>query len=99
MSKQQREKQAADQETQACPERSAAIGKYVLHTLGQPKDLQRVQVHALWPDHYRVNVLVGADAASARVAHSYFLVADGAGQVLTTMPVLTRQYKAAEATL
>jgi hypothetical protein len=51
-----------------------------------------VQVQRLWEEHYRVNVLVGADAASARVAHSYFLVIDGAGRVSACTPELTRQY-------
>jgi hypothetical protein len=48
----------------------------------------------LWEDHYRVNVLVGFDAASTRVAHSYFLVVDSAGKVLTTTPTLRRHYGA-----
>jgi hypothetical protein len=39
-----------------------------------------------------VNVFVGPDAVSARVVHSYFLAADGSGQVLTATPALTRLY-------
>jgi hypothetical protein len=38
------EKQSAEQEKHERHERSAAIGQQVLHTLGQPGDLQRVQV-------------------------------------------------------
>jgi hypothetical protein len=70
----------------------ALIAEQVLHALGKPGDLLRVQVRPLWEGYYRVNVLVGADAASARVAHSYFLVADGDGGVLASTPNLTRQY-------
>jgi hypothetical protein len=47
----------------------------------------------LWEDHYRVNVFVGVDAASAKVANSYFLVADIDGNILTSTPKITRQYE------
>ena len=30
------------------------IGKQVMHALGEPSDLHRVQVQHLWADHYRV---------------------------------------------
>lgn len=70
----------------------AVIGKHVIHALGQPGDLHRVQVRQLWEDHYRVNVLVGGDPASAKVAHSYFLVADSEGNVIASTPTITRQY-------
>jgi hypothetical protein len=39
-----------------------------------------------------VNVFVGDDAASLKVAHSYFLQADGDGRVLTSSPAITRAY-------
>jgi hypothetical protein len=51
-----------------------------------------VQVRQLWEDHYRVNILVGVDAASAKVAHSYFLVADGNGNILASTPQLKKRY-------
>jgi len=41
--------------------------------------LHKVQVRRLWDDHYRVNVLIGEDAASAKIANSYFVEADGDG--------------------
>lgn len=72
--------------------RNALIGGHVLRALGQPGALQRVQVRHLWEDHYRVNVLVGADAAQAKVAHSYFLVVDPAGAILTSTPTITKHY-------
>ena len=71
---------------------NAIIGEQVIHTLGEPLGLQRVQVRPLWGDHYRVNILVGADVVSAKVAHSYFLVADGEGKVLKATPNINKQY-------
>jgi hypothetical protein len=64
----------------------------VLHTLGQPGDLHLVQVRHLWEAHFRVNILVGLDVASARVAHSYFLEADLEGNIRESMPKITRHY-------
>jgi hypothetical protein len=68
------------------------IGEWVLQTLGEPAGLHGVQVRRLWEGHYRVNVLVGADAASAKVAHSYFLTADGDGDIVGSTPKITKQY-------
>ena len=71
---------------------AAVIGNRVIHTLGQPGDLHLVQVRHLWEDCYRANVLVGADAASAKVLHSYFLVVDLEGNIIESTPKITRQY-------
>lgn len=71
---------------------NAAIAAHVLHRLGKPNTLQRVEVRRLWQDHCRVNVLVGEDLISARVAHSYFLVLDADGAVLASTPGITRVY-------
>jgi hypothetical protein len=92
MPTQQQDGQHAEQEADRRRWRMAAIGSHVLRALGEPDELRRVQVQPLWPDHYRVNVLVGADAASVRVVHSYFVVADGDGNVLRVAPEITRQY-------
>ena len=70
----------------------ARIGAAVLRHLGQPADFQAVQVRPLWAGHFRVNVLVGGNAAMATVAHSYFLEADGEGNVVATTPALDRRY-------
>jgi hypothetical protein len=78
------------------PERTPhdeVIGGQVLRALGRPSALHRVQVRQLWEGHYRVNVLVGADAASARVAHSYFLVAGEDGTILASTPKILRRYE------
>lgn len=89
---QQQQRQQAAQEQQQRQQADAALGVVVLHALGQPADLCRVQVRRLWEGHYRVNVFLGADAVSARVGHSYFLVADGDGKIVTSTPAITRQY-------
>ena len=41
---------------------------------------------------YRVNVLVGKDAGSARIASSFFLTADGEGNILASSPKIVRLY-------
>jgi hypothetical protein len=78
------------------PERdrlNAVIGKHVIHRLGRPNDLLSVQVRRLWDACYRVNVLVGTEAASARIAQSFFLQADGEGNILAATPEITRRYE------
>jgi len=88
-----------DIEQQERQQLSAKIGNDVLRTLGQPSDLHRLQVRVLWKDHYRVNVLVGMDVVSAKVAHSYFVVGDSDGKVLTSAPQITREYRPSTSTL
>jgi hypothetical protein len=92
MPAQQHGKRPADPESQGRQQRDAAIGKQVLSVLGEPDDWHRVQVREVWGDHYRVNVFVGGDIATTRIAHSYFLVADGNGNILASTPTIARQY-------
>jgi hypothetical protein len=68
------------------------IVAWVLDSLGQPEGLHEVQVRPLWTDHYRVNVLVGPDAASVRVAHSFFLEANREGDIIGSTPTISKQY-------
>ena len=86
----QQERQHRDQEKQECNELNAMIGKHVMGTLGPPGDLHKVQVRHLWENYYRVNILVGPDAASAKVAHSYFLKVDGDGNIIESTPNIQR---------
>ena len=75
------------------------IGKQVLATLGTPEHLYRVDVWPLWGECYRVNVLVSAGMAAARIVHSFFVNADAAGEIVTATPRITRHYgKAVERT-
>jgi len=66
------------------------IRKHVFQSLGQPADLQNLQVRHLWNDKYRVNVLLGANAASANVAHSYFMSVDNDGRIISSTPLITK---------
>lgn len=81
-----------DQEQQQRQQLNTRIGKHVLQALGMPGPLHRVQVCHLWGDHYRVNILVGADITSVTVAHSYFLATDSTGNIVTSAPAITKQY-------
>jgi hypothetical protein len=92
MATKQQEKQATDSEKQGRIQLSATIGKNVLSTLGQPTDLFRVQVRSLWSSYFRVNVLLGKDQPSVRIAHSYFLSADAVGNILFSNPEITKRY-------
>lgn len=93
MATQPQEDPSKDIEKQERQKLSAKIGDHVMRTLGQPTDLHRLQIRRLWKDHYRVNVLVGADVVSAKVAQSYFVVADGDGNIVTSNPKITRAYR------
>jgi hypothetical protein len=81
-----------DDERQEHDALKARIGERVIHTLGKPDALHAVQVRWLWGDYFRVNVLVGADVTSARFAHSFFLLTDGNGHILSSTPLITRKY-------
>jgi hypothetical protein len=75
------------------PSPDAAIRNSVITSLGRPPELYRVAVMPLWGNRYRVNVLVGADPTSVRIAHSYFVEAGAAGNILTATPRITRLYE------
>ena len=75
---------------------NAVIGGHVMSTLGRPPDLHSVQVRPLWEDYYRVNIFVGVDAASAKVANSYFLVTDDEGNIIASTPTIRREYPGLE---
>jgi hypothetical protein len=92
MTTKQQEKQPADSEKQQRQQMGALLGKKVLHTLGQPGNLIRMQVRTLWGDYFRVNVLVGPDAASVKIAHSFFLLSDGEGNILSSNPAIVKHY-------
>jgi hypothetical protein len=72
---------------------NTCIAEQVVHLLGKPEGLRQVQVRPLWGNFFRVNVLIGADAASFRVANSYFLRADGAGNIVESTPKITRPHE------
>ncbi len=82
------------EEPSGARQRGAAIASAVLRLLGQPAGLRGVDVRPLWDNHYRANVLIGPDAASIKIAHSFFLEADREGVILKSTPALTRVYGA-----
>jgi hypothetical protein len=92
MAKQRQETQHSEPREPDRAPLNAAIAEQVMHALGQPVDLFRVQVQPLWQDHYRVNVLVGADSVSTRIAHSFFLNVDGKGLIIGSTPKIAKQY-------
>lgn len=73
-------------------QQSSVIVGQLLKNLGRPATLYRVEIRHLWDGHYRANVFIGADAASTRIAHSFFVVADEDGNILASRPDVTRSY-------
>ena len=71
---------------------NALIREQVIHNLGQPDAMHCVQVRRLWKQRYRVNIYVGADAASAKIANSFFVHADDAGNIVAANPKITKKY-------
>lgn len=71
----------------------AAIRNNVLASLGHPPDFYRVSVMPLWGNYYRVNVLLGVDILTARIAHSYFVETGDGGQILAATPPVIRLYQ------
>jgi hypothetical protein len=69
-----------------------AVEYAVLAGLGRPPGLYGVAVRPLWENRFRVNVLVGSDLTTVRIAHSYFVEAGQAGDILSAVPRITRQY-------
>ncbi len=92
MPTQRADSHGAASEEQSVRLRNSLIGQHVIRALGQPKGLHSVQIRPLWGHCFRVNVLVGADAVTAKVVHSYFLVTDGGGTVVVSTPTIFRQY-------
>jgi hypothetical protein len=92
MSTKQEVRRRNEQNTQEFQLLNEVISKKVLLLLGQPIDLQRVQVQKLWESHYRVNVIVGENITSTKIGHSYFLVIDADGTILLSTPELKKVY-------
>jgi hypothetical protein len=68
------------------------IREQVIQALGKPTDLRNVQVRKVRNDHYRVNVIVGANAACVRIANSYLLKVDSNGSLIAATPKITKLY-------
>jgi len=70
------------------PSPEQCVRSAVLAAFGRSPDLLRVIVRPLWQNHFRVNVFVGSDAASACIAHSYFVEVGTGGDILSANPRL-----------
>ena len=68
------------------------IRQHVLETLGTPPGWHMVQVRPLWADCFRVNVLVGESITNFTIVHSFFLKADGEGDVLESSPRMVKRF-------
>lgn len=69
-----------------------SIRKQLFLSLGKPTNLLTVQVRPVGGQNYRVNVVVGTDFSSTRIANSYFLKADAEGNILTSSPEIVSLY-------
>lgn len=69
-----------------------AICLNIMAALGRPSDFLRITARQITGKGYRVNVVTGCDAASARIAHSFFITADANGNVTSSDPVILKQY-------
>lgn len=83
---------SADADTRDRPRPDRTVQSGVLAALGRPPGLYEVDVRPLWANHFRVNVLVGTDPTAVRIAHSYFVEAGEAGDILASTPRITRLY-------
>lgn len=92
MSSTRKEPPGLDRKNQERGLLEAVVGDNVMDDLGRPAGLRQVQVRPLWDNTYRVNVFVGGDAATVKVAHSFFLTADRDGKILSSSPAITREY-------
>jgi hypothetical protein len=86
---QQRE-QDGDLEQHKSETLQALVEEQVIHRLGKPAGVRNVQVRRLWENRYRVNVLAGENAASAKIVSSYFVKADGDGNIVDSNPEMTK---------
>ena len=75
-----------------CSRLEGVVTAAVLRKLGRPADLLRTSARRVAGNTYRVNVFVGPHAASARIAHSFYLEADGDGNILASSPPVTKSY-------
>jgi hypothetical protein len=70
-------KQAGDRRTEQKSQKvgllEAVVRDNVLFDLGKPPGQHRVQVKCVYGASYRVNVFIGPDISSFKLAHSYIL--------------------------
>jgi len=82
----------ADKEKRSASRRLAAIAQSVMDTLGKPIDFLKATVRPVTGDNFRVNVVIGPNAGSARIAESFFVTADADGKVTNSIPAIQKCY-------
>jgi hypothetical protein len=94
MTKTQQQQKTEDlqAEAHAAQRMQAVILRQVMQQLGEPVGRVRVQVRKLWEDRYRVNVVTGPEVCSEVIAHSFFLITDDNGTIVSATPRITKQY-------
>lgn len=70
------------------PPLEQSVRSAVYAAFGRSSEVLRVVVRPLWQNRFRVNVFVGLHAASAVIAHSYFVEVGTAGDILSVNPQL-----------
>ena len=88
----QQRNQPDDREQHKRKPLNALIEEQVIQTLGRPVSLYKVQVRPLWEGRYRVNVLIGEDAVSAKISSSYFVEVDNGGHIVESRPTIAKQH-------
>ena len=65
----------------------------VVRMLGTPEEMRKVLVHPVGQAGLPVNVVVGKDVSTSRIADSFFLTADEDGNILSSPPKIDRLYR------
>lgn len=65
------------------------IRSQVVGTLGEQDCFQHIQVRRLWENRYRVNVLAGSSSLCVEILHSFFVISDDEGTILTSLPEMS----------
>ena len=82
-----------DEEDKQSPGRkAAAIVRSVMETLGRPENFLRATARPVSDNNYRINVVVGEDAASARIPHSFFVTVNEDGTIRGSVPTIQKCY-------
>jgi hypothetical protein len=87
-----RTNEQSQQLAEAAERRSGVIIGQLMQALGRPALLYRVEMRHLWDRHYRANVFVGSTVTSTRIAHSFFLTTDEEGNIVASIPDISREY-------
>jgi len=83
---------AEETEKRPSAKRLTGIVRLVMERLGQPEQFLRVTARPVSGDNFRINVVVGPDVTSARIAHSFFVTADDDGTIRASVPPITKCY-------